>query len=202
MLSFSSVKRSNLELGFSLIEMLVAMAISSVICIAVMSTIPTLFKQIYQSYFQYQIDKDVKQVLINMEKDFRRIGYCSSLSCQGKAIRIESKLLSRYPNSCIIFAYDQDLSGKWINRKSKKIDSDFFGYRLNGNKLESNRNVNDCNGTRWQSLFDAKLITVNQLQFHWNEANALLEMIISVETKLLPKKIFTYRTAVMIRNLQ
>lgn len=196
------MKRLNLEFGFSLIEMLVAMAISSVICIAVMSTIPSLFKQIYQSYFQYQIDKDVKQVLINMEKDFRRIGYCSSLSCQGKAIKIEAKFLSRHPNSCIIFAYDQDLSGKWINSKSKKIDSDFFGYRLNANKLESNRNVNDCNGTRWQSLFDAKLITVNQLQFHWNEANALLEMVLSVETKLLPKKIFTYQTAVMIRNLQ
>ncbi len=188
------------EYGFSLVEILFAMAISSVVCIAAMTAIPPLLKQTHQVYFQYQLDREVRMVLINMEKDFRRIGYCGSSSCQGDAIKISAQSSQR-TNSCLIFAYDQDLSGDWINKNTKKIDTDFFGYRLNANKLESNRNVTNCNGSRWQSLFDVKLVKVHQLYFNWHQAHNLLEMTLSVETKSLPDKIFNYKTSVFLRNL-
>ncbi|EPO2451662.1 prepilin peptidase-dependent protein [Providencia rettgeri] len=187
--------------GFTLIEMLMAMAISSIVCVSAMSAIPTLFKQTYRSYIQYQIDRDIRQTLINMEKDFRRIGYCSSLNCGKEPLKIASKALSQGNNSCIIFAYDQDLSGNWENIKSKSIDSDYFGYRLNNEKLETNRNVRDCNGIRWQSLFDEKLIKVKKLVFNWRENVQLLEMEISLRTELLPNQTFNYRIAALVRNL-
>ncbi|WP_272676329.1 prepilin peptidase-dependent protein [Providencia huaxiensis] len=187
--------------GFTLIEMLMAMAISSIVCVSAMSVIPTLFKQTYRAYIQYQIDKDIRQTLINMEKDFRRIGYCGSLDCGKEPLKITSKFLSRGNNSCIIFAYDQDLSGKWEDIKSKSIESDYFGYRLNNEKLESNRNVRDCDGTRWQSLFDEKLIKVTTLAFGWQENTQLLEMKINLKTDLLPNQTFNYQIAVLVRNL-
>ncbi|MEY0430663.1 prepilin peptidase-dependent protein [Providencia rettgeri] len=187
--------------GFTLIEILMAMAISSIVCVSAMSAIPTLFKQTYRTYIQYQIDKDIRQTLINMEKDFRRIGYCSSLNCGEEPLKITSKFLSKGNNSCIIFAYDQDLSGRWEDIKSKSKDSDYFGYRLNNEKLESNRNVRKCDGTRWQSLFDEKLIKVKKLAFDWRENTQLLEMEISLKTELLPNQTFNYRIAVLVRNL-
>lgn len=187
--------------GFTLIEMLVAMAISSLICIAVMSSIPSIFKEAYRAYFQYQLNREVWQILLNMEKDFRRIGYCSDSDCAGEPIAISAKSLSEGRNTCIIFAYDQDLSGKWVDVKSKTTETDFFGYRLNNGKLESNRNVRDCRGTRWQSLFDAKLVTVKKLSFNWLMNIQLLEVVMSVETKLLPRQAFDYRIAVKLRNL-
>lgn len=181
--------------------MLVAMAISSLICIAVMSSIPSIFKEAYRAYFQYQLNREVWQILLNMEKDFRRIGYCSDSDCAGEPIAISAKSLSEGRNTCIIFAYDQDLSGKWVDVKSKTTETDFFGYRLNNGKLESNRNVRDCRGTRWQSLFDAKLVTVKKLSFNWLMNIQLLEVVMSVETKLLPRQAFDYRIAVKLRNL-
>lgn len=187
--------------GFTLIEMLIAMAISSLICVAVMSSIPSIFKEAYRAYFQYQLNREVRQVLLNMEKDFRRIGYCSSSSCLGEPIMISAKSFSEGRNTCIIFAYDQDLSGKWVDIKSKTTETDYFGYRLNNGKLESNRNVRDCSGTRWQSLFDAKLVTVKKLSFNWFMDIQLLEVAMSVETWLLPRQVFDYRIAVKIRNL-
>ena len=187
--------------GFTLIEMLVALAISSLICIAVMSSIPSIFKEAYRAYFQYQLNREVWQILLNMEKDFRRIGYCSDSDCAGEPIAISAKSLSEGRNTCIIFAYDQDLSGKWVDVKSKTTETDFFGYRLNNGKLESNRNVRDCRGTRWQSLFDAKLVTVKKLSFNWLMNIQLLEVVMSVETKLLPRQAFDYRIAVKLRNL-
>ncbi|HGN1707285.1 TPA: prepilin peptidase-dependent protein [Providencia rettgeri] len=187
--------------GFSLVEMLIAMAISSLVCISAMSALPILFKQTYRSYYQYQLDREVRHVLLSMEKDFRRIGYCGNKYCEGEPIKITSKLLSQGNNSCIIFAYDQDLSGKWVDSKPKAVNSDYFGYRLNNGKLESNRNVNHCDGTRWQSLFDASLVKVKKLAFSWFEASQLLEMVMSLETKLLPNHIFNYRIVVLVRNL-
>ncbi|ELZ5938567.1 MULTISPECIES: prepilin peptidase-dependent protein [Providencia] len=191
----------NKQQGFSLIEVLLAMAISSLVCIAATAVFPRLFKQTHQSYIQYEIDREIRQVLINMEKDFRRIGYCSSASCQGEAMKIDAKFLSHHPNSCIIFAYDQNLSGSWRPVRARSKESDFFGYRLNGHKLESNRNVEDCDGKRWQSLFDPLRISVNSLRFNWYEAESILEMYLSVESPNLPNKRFHYKTAVLLRNL-
>ena len=191
----------NDQLGFSLLETLIAMGLSSFICIAAISVFPALFKQTHHSYIQYQIDREVRQVLINMEKDFRRIGYCSRQFCDGTAIKIEAKFLSRLPNSCIIFAYDQDLSGAWRNGGVRSKETDFFGYRLNNNKLESNRNVMDCNGSRWQSLFDPQVIKVNKLSFTWHKEYSLLEVKLIVKTPLLPNKELSYRTTVFLRNV-
>ncbi len=181
--------------------MLVAMAISSLICVAAMSSIPSIFKETYRAYFQYQLDKEVRQILLNMEKDFMRIGFCSSSSCLGEPIVISAKSFSEGRNTCIIFAYDQDLSGKWVDVRSKTTETDYFGYRLNNGKLESNRNVRDCSGIRWQSLFDVKLVTVKKLSFNWLMNIQLLEVVMSVETKLLPRQVFDYRIAVKLRNL-
>ncbi|MCW2257984.1 prepilin peptidase dependent protein B [Providencia alcalifaciens] len=137
-----------------------------------------------------------------MEKDFRRIEYCSSTLCEGEALKIDAKFLSRYPNSCIIFAYDQNLSGKWRPVKPRSKETDFFGYRLNDKKLESNRNVMNCDGNRWQSLFDPLMVKVKELQFTWHEPQAVLEMNLSVETPHLANQLFRYKTSVLLRNLQ
>lgn len=198
-------RKNKREKGFSLLESLVAMLVGCLVCIAAMNTIPVLFKQLFQAFFQYQLDREVRQVLINIEKDFRRIGHCSqSLSkprCEGKAITISAKFLSHQMNSCIIFAYDQDLSGSWVVGQEKTLHSDFFGFRLNNNKLESNRNVTSCDGTRWQSLFDPSIVKVNKINFNWQPAVHMLETHINLESLLLPSKTFNYRSTVMLRNM-
>lgn len=192
----------NEQHGFSLVETLIAMAVSSLVCLAAIAVLPNLFKQTHQSYIQYQVDREVRQVLINMEKDFRRIGYCSSFSCQGEPIKIGAKFLGRHPNSCIIFAYDQNLSGTWRPVRGRNKESDFFGYRLNDRKLESNRNVMDCDGNRWLSLFDPLMIKVNSMRFTWDQSQSILEMSLDIESPHLPHKVLHYRTAVLLRNLR
>ncbi|MTB46452.1 prepilin peptidase-dependent protein [Providencia sp. wls1950] len=201
----NDIKKHKTEKGFSLLETLIAMLIGCLVCIAAMNTIPVLFKQLFQAFFQYQLDREVRQVLINMEKDFRRIGHCSQSPskphCEGKAITISAKFLSHHANSCIIFAYDQDLSGQWVIGQSRSLHSDFFGFRLNNNKLESNRNVTNCDGTRWQSLFDPNMVKVNQLTFEWQPSTKILGISMTVESMLLPNKTFDYHSSVLLRNV-
>ena len=201
----NDIKEHKAEKGFSLLETLIAMLIGCLVCIAAMNTIPVLFKQLFQAFFQYQLDREIRQVLINMEKDFRRIGHCSQSPskphCEGKAITISTKFLSRQANSCIIFAYDQDLSGGWVIGPSHSLHSDFFGFRLHDNKLESNRNVTNCDGTRWHSLFDPNMVKVNKLTFDWRPATKVLDMSMTVESILLPNRTFDYHSSVMLRNV-
>lgn len=61
--------------------------------------------------------------------------------------------------------------------------------------------MEDCDGKRWQSLFDPLRISVNSLRFNWYEAESILEMYLSVESPNLPNKRFHYKTAVLLRNL-
>lgn len=155
------------EKGFSLLESLVAMLVGCLVCIAAMNTIPVLFKQLFQAFFQYQLDREVRQVLINIEKDFRRIGHCSqSLSkprCEGKAITISAKFLSHQMNSCIIFAYDQDLSGSWVVGQEKTLHSDFLDLGLtiiSLNLIVTSQAVTELVGSPYLILLLLKLISL------------------------------------------
>ena len=197
MLKMDHKKIDSKQAGFSLIETLVALSITSLICLAVVQTYPIFASNISTSFIHYQIDRDVSRVLTNMEKDFRRIGYCIG-SCKGSAITIAAAV-GEAQRSCIIYSYDQDLDGKWT--RTKKQRADYFAYRLRNGRLESTRGTASCHDTHGNSLFDPTLLQVDKLQYSLLQDSHLLTLDLSVRALHRANKTFDYRLVVYLRNL-
>lgn len=196
----SKVNRKRMDskqAGFSLLETLVALSITSLVCLAVVQTYPIFASNISTSFIHYQIDRDVSKVLTNMEKDFRRIGYCVE-NCKGSPITIASEA-GEAERSCIIYSYDQDLNGKWTGTKTKRAD--YFTYRLRKGRLESTRGTPVCNDDHGNSLFDPTLLQVDKLQYSLLQDSHLLTMELRVRALHQANKTFDYRLVVYLRNL-
>ncbi|MEI9533759.1 prepilin peptidase-dependent protein [Moellerella wisconsensis] len=186
-----------LQQGFTLLETLIALSISSLVCLAIVQTYPMFVANISQYFIHYQIDRDAKRVLLNIEKDFRRIGYCLGGKCVGEAITLGAKQ-GEAQHSCILFAYDQDNSGLWA--KPNKQHSNYFAYRLNNHRLESARGADSCNIDMWASLFDPLLINVQRFTLDWQPTSRLLHLNISLVSVRFPTKSFDYQISIFLRN--
>ncbi|MDR5616422.1 prepilin-type N-terminal cleavage/methylation domain-containing protein [Arsenophonus sp.] len=71
--------------GFSLIEVLISLIISSIVFLAIITLYPLLTQQINRLYQAYHLDIVARQFLLMLEKDVRRSGYCFG-DCVGVGI--------------------------------------------------------------------------------------------------------------------
>ncbi|MEG3109528.1 MULTISPECIES: prepilin peptidase-dependent protein [unclassified Pantoea] len=135
--------------GFSLLEMLIAMAISAVMMISAGRFLPLLLGENLKLQQRVQLRQELMQMISTLEKAVRRAGYCNG-ECSGNGIKISS--------NCLLVRWDENSNGKWeaINHS----ESDYYGYRLRHNQLEMQRGVDACNGNGWERLSDPAFLTV------------------------------------------
>ncbi len=143
--------------GFSLTEMLVAVAISSVLMLGVARMLPLLQRQNMQLMAQVQLQEALQQMMMTMEKAVRRAGYCNG-ECVGDALRIR-----HHDASCLLVAWDENSNGQWEG--STHPESEWYGYRLRNQSLEMQRGVNSCDGNGWERLSDPGAMTLSELHF-------------------------------------
>ncbi|MBN3081603.1 prepilin peptidase-dependent protein [Pectobacterium polaris] len=159
------LRQSTLEskqCGFTLPEILLALSLGSLIMLSAAQLYPLLRSQSQDSAQLFRLEQLFSQVAMGVEKDIRRAGFCAG-TCQGKAISI-----GRYPgeaeNSCLNVSYDLNRNGVWDGGEQQ--DAESFGYRLRGRSLEIQSGAHNCQGDRWEKLFDPQevVLTLFRLQ--------------------------------------
>lgn len=170
------------ERGFTLPEAMLAMAIGSMLILGAMQFFP-LLRQRTQSLSQhYQLDNLLRQTARTLQKDFRRAGFCAGV-CGGKPFTI-GQASGEAKGSCIIVSYDLNRNGRW--EPPGHTEAEYFGYRLRGNMLESQRGMNQCNGNGWERMLDPAEVQIRNFNIEaiTSEAGAtLLELNIEANWK-------------------
>ncbi|MDX7987101.1 prepilin peptidase-dependent protein [Xenorhabdus sp. 12] len=191
------------QAGYSLLEIIIAMLISSVIFIAMTKTYPVLSNQVLELYRKYRLNYLVNRTVHLMEKDIRRAGYCQNIKlCEGESLVIKNKN-TEPANSCIIVAFDLNLNDRW--EKPEHTESEFFGYRLNNRALEWKRGAANCQESGWERLFDPKEVVVDTFRFEKSQAKGggvFITLFIATHWLKSPSVLHRQRTVIRLRNIR
>ncbi|MDR0805870.1 MAG: prepilin peptidase-dependent protein [Enterobacteriaceae bacterium] len=147
--------------GFSLIEMLLAMLLISMMMVGAAAMYPELQRQSMNLYRLYRLEQAMRQVLLTLEKDMRRAGFLFN----DEKNQMENPVrLSAHPqsaaNSCIIIQYDLNHNGTIDPTESANAEQ--FAYRWLNGAIEQARGVDNCNGSGWEKLLDPAEIVITQ----------------------------------------
>jgi len=137
--------------GFSLLEMLIAMAISAVIMLSVGRFLPLLLAENADVLQRAQLRQELQQMMATLEKSVRRAGYCHG-ECAREALKISE--------NCLLLRWDENSNGQWEG--VSHAESDYYGYRLRQQQLEMQRGVDQCQSAGWERLSDPAFMTVEQ----------------------------------------
>ncbi|WP_438436710.1 prepilin peptidase-dependent protein [Kluyvera sichuanensis] len=149
-------RKSVLMRGFSLLEVLIAMAISSVLLLGASRFQPALQRGIFLQMRQQTLEDDLWQSVYTVAKHLQRAGYCSGESCQGEALHIAEQ------GQCVIARWDGNSNGIWETSPTENADS--IGFRLNSGVLETLRGAKACSGSGWDKMTDPATATVTAFQ--------------------------------------
>lgn len=78
------------ERGFSLLEMLIAMAISSILLLSSARFLPALQREILRNTRQLVLEDEIWQRVYTVAKHLQRAGYCRG-NCVGEGLVISAK---------------------------------------------------------------------------------------------------------------
>ena len=152
--------------GFSLLEMLIAMAISAVLMLSAGRFLPLLLGENLRLQQRVQLREDLQQLMQTLEKAVRRAGYCNG-DCGAKGLSISA--------GCLLLRWDDNSNGKWEGIAHG--ESDYYGFRLRQHQLETQRGVDGCGGTGWERLTDPAFLTIEQ--FRVEQAGTLVKLHLS-----------------------
>ena len=137
--------------GFSLLEMLIAMAIGAVLMVSAGRFLPLLLSENVELLQRAQLRQELQQIMATLEKAVRRAGYCHG-ECGNGALTISE--------NCLLLRRDENSNGQWEG--VNQMDSDHYGYRLRLQQLEMQRGVDDCRSGGWERLSDPAFLTLEQ----------------------------------------
>ncbi|MDF7662618.1 prepilin peptidase-dependent protein [Erwiniaceae bacterium L1_54_6] len=143
------------QAGFSLLEMLIAMAIGAVLMLSVGRFLPLLLVENLALQQRVQLQQELQQISQTLQKALRRAGYCNG-ECSGPALTLSEN------GSCILLRWDENSNGRWEGVGHS--DSDFYGYRLRGGQVEMQRGVDECNSAGWERLTDPEFLTITHFR--------------------------------------
>ncbi|MEZ2603229.1 prepilin peptidase-dependent protein [Kluyvera intermedia] len=138
--------------GFSLLETLIAMAISSILLLGASRFLPSLQFGIMQQMRQQTLEDDLWQQLFTVAKHLQRAGYCAGDSCHGEPLYLAPK------GDCLIVRWDGNSNGQWETSPADEADS--IGFRLKSGALETHRGATTCEGKGWDKMSEPAAMTV------------------------------------------
>lgn len=138
--------------GFSLLEVLIAMTISSILLLSTSRFLPGLQRGVLVQSGQQELEDEVWQRLFAIGKQFQRAGYCAG-HCQGQGMIIGRQ------GRCAIVLWDANSNGQWDSTAS---ENDSTGFRLESGSLETLRGATSCDGKGWDKLTDPERVLIEQ----------------------------------------
>lgn len=161
--------------GFSLVEILVALAISSVLLLSAARMLPQLQLNNLQTLLRFQLQEEVQLMMFTLEKAILRAGYCRG-TCTGQALTVGAG------GHCLLVRWDENSNGKWEGVTSS--ESDFYGYRWRDNSLEMQRGVDRCDGSGWERQNDPTAVTIED--FRVTRVDNQLRLVITAFARAFP----------------
>ncbi|MEB5837811.1 prepilin peptidase-dependent protein [Pantoea dispersa] len=153
--------------GFSLLEMLIAMAIGAVLMVSVGRFLPLLLEQNLRLQQRVQLQQELQQIAGSLAKALRRAGYCHG-QCSGAALTLVSG------GSCVLLRWDENSNGRWEGVGHS--ESDYYGYRLRNGQLEMQRGVDECNSNGWERITDPAFLTLSTFRVERQGSRLLLQL--------------------------
>ena len=169
--------------GFSLVELMIAMALGSLLILLISDSYTKSVVSINKINDVRNLDAQLNNVAAQMTKEIKRAGfvnynyerenrhitqYRTQLTVNDAIYQSPIKLATN--GQCIVFYYDTDKNGcigeRTTDNKSCKLEivdnNDFVGYKFENNKIKySPEKTNGCNSGVWHSMFDEKKIKVD-----------------------------------------
>ncbi len=133
--------------GFTLPELLIALALSSLLLLSSARLLPMLQLRLQVWQAQATLHDDLEQLADLLEKQLRRAGYCRG-RCAGKPLH-----LARH---CLGVRWDHNSNGRWE-------EEEFFQFRLREGALETRRGGVPCQGGGWERLSDPAAIALRDI---------------------------------------
>lgn len=134
--------------GFTLIEVLVALALSSVLLLGTMRLFPALQRNILQEYQSSRARESMWQLVHRIGKHLQRAGYCHGV-CTIQPLQIDqdgSRVLIQWQ------AADQP------HRTGTSYEQ--TGYRLQQGSLQILKGFHEYGGELWERISDPGLVTL------------------------------------------
>lgn len=143
------------ERGFSLLEVLIAMAISSILLLSAARFLPALQRDILRNTRQLALEDEIWQRIYTVAKHLQRAGYCRG-NCVGEGLVISGS------GDCVIARWDANSNGIWESAPLKEADA--IGFRLQDRALETLRGATTCGGKGWDKMTDPAAIQIEAFQ--------------------------------------
>lgn len=178
------------QAGFSLAEMLVALAISGILLLSAVKLLPVLQLNNLQTLMRFQLQEELQLMMFTLEKSVLRAGYCHG-ECAGQGLTLGAD------GRCLLVRWDENSNGKWEGVESS--DSDFYGYRWRDHSLELQRGVDRCEGGGWEKLNDPRTITVED--FRVTKSGNQIQLAITAFVKAFPSVRLTVERWLTAGNL-
>ena len=180
------------ELGFSLLEMLISITLTSLIVIGVTSFYYQLQQNTLHYYQITHLQQAVEQALVGLSKDIKRAGFIADDLNKMKNNALE---IVRSQN-CIIIRYDSEIRHDWVYDQWNLNNSDIFTYRFKNNNVEYRTGAVNCKETKWEKLFDPAEIKITK--FDIKQKKNTIELSIGAELK--KQKHVKYQVTKIIKN--
>nr|WP_318383854.1 prepilin peptidase-dependent protein [uncultured Enterobacter sp.] len=143
------------ERGFSLLEVLIAMAIGSILLLSASRFLPALHMAMLRQTRQQALEDEVWQRLYTVGKHLQRAGFCRG-ECSGQPLVIAAQ------GACVIVQWDGNSNGRWDVSPPK--ESDQTGFRLRNAALETLRGADSCDSKGWEKMTDPQMLHVEGFQ--------------------------------------
>lgn len=154
-LTFKPKLLSNIQQGFTLIELMISMLIGLIILAAVIGMFVSMVKADNDYLKSIRLNQELRAAMSLITRDLRRSGYNGTASATVIAGTANPFQEMATTATCVIYAYDVNNNG--INDGN----SERFGFRLNGGAIESRESGENCAGTtNWDNITDENLVEI------------------------------------------
>lgn len=141
--------------GFSLLETLIAMSISSLLLLGASRFLPGLQRAVLLQTRHQALEDELWQRVYTVAKHLQRAGYCRG-ECAGEP------LIVNWQGACVLVKWDANNNGKWDDAFA--ATSDVTGFRLQNGVLETRRGASSCDDKGWDKMTDPQTLRVTRFE--------------------------------------
>ncbi|MCT4715430.1 prepilin peptidase-dependent protein [Enterobacteriaceae bacterium H18W14] len=163
--------------GFTLLETLIAMALSSVVLLSAGRLFPALQRGVLLQYQKENLHESLWQLVFSIGKNLQRAGYCHG-TCTGKGLTLIKG------GECVLVRWDINGNGRW--EPPGHAEAEVTGFRLRNGSLETLKGAATCEGSGWEKITDPEIVVINHFsvtQLFRKSLQPLLEIQLSASLK-------------------
>lgn len=150
--------------GFTLLETLIAMALSSVVLLGAGKLFPALQRGVLTQYQQAALQESLWQLAFGFGKHLQRAGYCHG-TCSGDGLALLKN------GECVLVRWDINSNGKW--EPAGHAETEITGFRLRNGSLETLKGATSCEGGSWEKISDPETMIVSHFSVMRHARKAL-----------------------------